>query len=108
MFDNRTKPHEVVLLGVVSFLVDVFVSTFFVVVILVIVIPKSSGSSPLGAGAWKAGAGGADVDDLAANARDSANGVGVGSCSSELSSRLTTFSTRMGGRSAGTSLTTTR
>jgi hypothetical protein len=38
MFDNRTKPHEVVLLGVVSFLVDVFVSTFFVVVILVIVV----------------------------------------------------------------------
>jgi hypothetical protein len=38
MFDNRTEPHEVVLLGVVSFLVDVFVSTFFVVVILVIVI----------------------------------------------------------------------
>ena len=38
MFDNRTKPHEVVLLGVVSFLVDVFVSTFFVVIILVIVV----------------------------------------------------------------------
>jgi hypothetical protein len=38
MFDNWTKPHEVVLLGVVSFLVDVFVSTFFVVVILVIVV----------------------------------------------------------------------
>jgi hypothetical protein len=38
MFDNRTKPHEVVLLGVVSFLVDVFISTFFVVVILIIVI----------------------------------------------------------------------
>jgi hypothetical protein len=39
MFDNRTKPHEVVLLGVVSFLVDVFVSSFIVVVILVIVVP---------------------------------------------------------------------
>jgi hypothetical protein len=38
MFDNRPKPYEVVLLGVVGFLVDVFVSTFFVVVILVIVV----------------------------------------------------------------------
>jgi hypothetical protein len=38
MFDNRTKPQEVVLLGVVSFLVDVFISTFFVVDILVIVV----------------------------------------------------------------------
>jgi hypothetical protein len=38
MFDNRTKPHEVVLLGVVSFLVNVFVSTFFVIVILVNVV----------------------------------------------------------------------
>jgi hypothetical protein len=39
MFDNRTKPHEVVLLGVVSFLVDVSVfSIIFVVVILVITV----------------------------------------------------------------------
>jgi hypothetical protein len=42
-----------------------------------------------------AGAGGADVDDLAAKASDSVNGVGVDSCSSELSSRMTSFSTRM-------------
>ena len=40
MFDNWTKPHEVVLLGVVSFLMDVFVSTFFVIVILVIVVSE--------------------------------------------------------------------
>jgi hypothetical protein len=85
MFDNWTNPHEVVLLGVVSFLVDVNVfSIVFVVVILVI------------------------VDDPAAKARDSANGVGVGSCSSELSSRLITFSTRTEGRFAGASSTTTR
>jgi hypothetical protein len=39
MFDNRTKPHEVVLLGVVSFLIDVFVfSIVFVVVILAIAV----------------------------------------------------------------------
>jgi hypothetical protein len=38
MFDNRTNPHEVVLLGVVSFLVDLFVFSFFVVVILVIIV----------------------------------------------------------------------
>jgi hypothetical protein len=57
--------------------------------------PESSGSSPPGAGAWTAGVGGADVDDLAAKARDSANRVGVGRCSSELSSRMTTFSTWM-------------
>jgi hypothetical protein len=107
MFDNRTKPHEVVLLCVVSFLVDVFVSTFFVIVILIIVVSGVVGVVASGAGAWKAGAGGADVDDLVVKARDSANMVGVGSCSSELSSRLTTFSTRMGGRSTGTSSTTT-
>jgi hypothetical protein len=38
MFDNRTKPQEVVLLGVVGFLVDVFVSTFVVIIILVIFV----------------------------------------------------------------------
>ena len=43
MFDNWIKPHEVVLLGVVSFLVDVFVSSFVVVVILVIVVPRVVG-----------------------------------------------------------------
>jgi hypothetical protein len=95
MFDNRTKPHEVVLLGVVGFLVDVFLFSFIVVIILVIIVLESLGSSPPGAGAWTAGAGGPDVDDLAAKASDSANGVGVGSCSSELFSRMTTFSTRM-------------
>jgi hypothetical protein len=91
MFDNRTKPHEVVLLGVVGFLVDVFLLSF----VVVIIVPESLGSLPPGAGAWTAGAGGPDVDDLATKASDSANGVGVGSCSSELSSRMTTFSTRM-------------
>jgi hypothetical protein len=91
MFDNRTKPHEVVLLGVVGFLVDVFLLSFVVVIIVL----GSLGSLPPGAGAWTAGAGGPDVDDLAAKASDSANGVGVGSYSSELSSRMTTFSTRM-------------
>jgi hypothetical protein len=108
MFDNRTKPHEVVLLGVVSFLIDVFVfSIVFVVVILVIVVSGVVGVVAPGAGAWKAGADGADVDDPTAKARDSANGMGVGSCSSKMSSRLITFSTRMGGRSAGASSTTT-
>ena len=38
MFDNRTKPHEVVLLGVVSFLVDVSVFSIVFVVILVIAV----------------------------------------------------------------------
>jgi hypothetical protein len=43
MFDNWIKPHEVVLLGVVGFLVDVFVSSFVVVVILVIIVPRVVG-----------------------------------------------------------------
>jgi hypothetical protein len=41
------------------------------------------------------GAGGAEVDDLAAKASDSANGVGIGRSSSELSSRMTPCSTQM-------------
>jgi hypothetical protein len=40
MFDNRTKPHEVVLLGVVGFLVDMFLFVLVVVVILIIVVPR--------------------------------------------------------------------
>jgi hypothetical protein len=40
--------------------------------------PESSGSSPPGVGAWTAGAVGAEDDDPAAKASDSANGVGVG------------------------------
>jgi hypothetical protein len=54
-----------------------------------------------------AGAGGAEVDDLATKASDSANGVGVCRSSSKLSSRMTPCSTRMRGRSTGTSSTTT-
>jgi hypothetical protein len=38
MFDNWTNPHEVVLLGVVSFLVDVLILSIVVVVILVIAV----------------------------------------------------------------------
>jgi hypothetical protein len=69
--------------------------------------PESSGLLPPGAGAWTAGAGGAEDDDPAAKASDSAYGVGVGRNSSELSSRITPFSTRMRGRSTRISLTTT-
>jgi hypothetical protein len=52
MFDNWTNPHEVVLLGIVSFLVDVLIlSIVVIVVILVIAVSGVVGSSPPGAGA---------------------------------------------------------
>jgi hypothetical protein len=51
MFGDRIKPHEVVLLGIVGFLVDLFLFVLVVVVILIIVIPRVVGSSPPGAGA---------------------------------------------------------
>jgi hypothetical protein len=60
-----------------------------------------------GAKAWTTGAGDAEADDPGVKASDSANGVGVGRNSSELSSRITPFSTRMRGRSTGISSTTT-
>jgi hypothetical protein len=40
MFDDRPKPHEVVLLGVVGLLVDMFLVIFVVVVILIIIVPR--------------------------------------------------------------------
>ena len=42
-----------------------------------------------------AGVGGAEADDPAVKASDSANGLGVDRNSSELSSRITPFSTQM-------------
>jgi hypothetical protein len=51
MFGDRTKPHGVVLLGVVSFLINLFLFILVVIVILIIVVPELSGSSPPGAGA---------------------------------------------------------
>jgi hypothetical protein len=99
------------MLFIVGFFVDVlfFFLFFFFVVVLIIVTNViwvvASGST--GAGAWTASVGGAEADDPAAKASDSANGVGVGKNSSELSSRITPFSTRMRGRSIGISSTTT-
>jgi hypothetical protein len=40
MLDDRLKPHEVVLLGVVGLLVDLFLFVLVIVVILIIVVPK--------------------------------------------------------------------
>jgi hypothetical protein len=37
MFDNWTNPHEVVLLGVVSFLVDVLILSIVVVVVILVI-----------------------------------------------------------------------
>ena len=46
-------------------------------------------------------------DNPATKASDSANGVGIGRKSSEMSSKMTPFSTRMRGKSIGISSTTT-
>jgi hypothetical protein len=44
MFGDRPKPHEVVLLSIIGLFIDVLLVIF-------IIIPESSGSSPPGAGA---------------------------------------------------------
>jgi hypothetical protein len=93
----------VVLLFIVGFFVDVVLLLFF----FFIVVTRVARVVASGSRAWTAGAGGAEDDDLATKASDSANGVGVGRNSSELSFRITLFSTRMRGRSTGISLTTT-
>jgi hypothetical protein len=38
MFDDRPKPHEVVLLGVVGFFVDMFL--FILIVVILVIIPR--------------------------------------------------------------------
>jgi hypothetical protein len=87
----------------VGFLVDVLF--FFIIFIIVtrVVRVVASRSRGLDCWCWR----GAEDDDPAAKASDSANGVGVGRNSSKLSSRITPFSTRMRGRSTGISSTTT-
>jgi hypothetical protein len=55
--------------------------------------PESLGSSPQGAGARDNCAGVAEDEALSAKAYDSDNRVGIAKISSELSSRITPFST---------------
>jgi hypothetical protein len=89
----------------VGFIVEVFLIFFFFVVFIIVTRVVRVVASR--AGAWTAGTGGAEADDPAEKASDSANGVGIGRNSSELSSRMTLFSTQMRGRSTRISLTTT-
>jgi hypothetical protein len=92
MLSDRPYPNEVVLLLIIGFLVVVFSSSSSLASSSP-PSPESSGLSPPGAGAWGAGAGGAEDEAPAAKACDFDNGVGVAKISFELSSRITPFST---------------
>jgi hypothetical protein len=97
----------VVLLFIVGFLVDVLLFFFLFFFVIFIIVPRVVWVVASRSRGWTAGAGGAEDDDPAAKASDSANGVDIGKNSSELSSRITPFSARMRGRSIGISSTTT-